>query len=390
MACVQPWCRSARGGRRASGEPRAVQAAANHPSQRDDEPARGRTCCRAAVSPPLSSRVGARRGRCGRGASTPLIFRQRSGQTGGGVGASSALARDMCGARAWGARRRAEDRHSDWVRPFCGGRLAPARPPHFSRVTLAQTHARSGPAEAVWPTWWSRAAARRRRAAAAPPARAPGTATPTRRFRRPRRRARGPARDCARHAAAPACAPAAHAAAQRAAVLQARGVARADATPCRRLAPRSQAEVFEELPTEEFAFEGIPTVPPRKDMEHFAFFCDGCRYRRVLGRAARSARPRADTRCPARSVKGSITETAATIKRRLWEGGCGRGGDMTTGKRKVISRRGHVRRFADACGRCARAPAGGAPRRACRAALRRAARAQLGGNRAHLRRPADG
>ena len=29
----------------------------------------------------------------------------------------------------------------------------------------------------------------------------------------------------------------------------------------------------------EFPFEGIPTIPPRKDMEHLAFFCDGCRYR---------------------------------------------------------------------------------------------------------------
>jgi hypothetical protein len=45
--------------------------------------------------------------------------------------------------------------------------------------------------------------------------------------------------------------------------------------------PCSQAEVFEEIATLEFQFEGIPTVPPRKDMEHFAFFCDGCRYRYV-------------------------------------------------------------------------------------------------------------
>eukprot|EP00959_Pyramimonas_sp_CCMP1952_P471160 9497950-Pyramimonas_sp.AAC.1 len=40
-----------------------------------------------------------------------------------------------------------------------------------------------------------------------------------------------------------------------------------------------QAEVFEEIATMDFPFEGIPTVPPRKDMDHFAFFCDGCRYR---------------------------------------------------------------------------------------------------------------
>ena len=29
----------------------------------------------------------------------------------------------------------------------------------------------------------------------------------------------------------------------------------------------------------DFPFEGIPTVPPRKDMQHMAFFCNGCRYR---------------------------------------------------------------------------------------------------------------
>lgn len=28
----------------------------------------------------------------------------------------------------------------------------------------------------------------------------------------------------------------------------------------------------------DFPFEGIPTVPPRKDMDHLAFFCGGCRW----------------------------------------------------------------------------------------------------------------
>jgi hypothetical protein len=32
--------------------------------------------------------------------------------------------------------------------------------------------------------------------------------------------------------------------------------------------PSLQAEVFEEIPTMEHAFHGIPTVPPRKDMSH--------------------------------------------------------------------------------------------------------------------------
>ena len=30
----------------------------------------------------------------------------------------------------------------------------------------------------------------------------------------------------------------------------------------------AQAEVFEEIATMDFPFEGIPTVPPRKDMQH--------------------------------------------------------------------------------------------------------------------------
>ena len=43
--------------------------------------------------------------------------------------------------------------------------------------------------------------------------------------------------------------------------------------------PEKEAEVFEEIATMEFPFEGIPTVPPRKNMTHLAFFCEGCRYR---------------------------------------------------------------------------------------------------------------
>lgn len=29
----------------------------------------------------------------------------------------------------------------------------------------------------------------------------------------------------------------------------------------------------------DFPFEGMPTIPPRKDMEHFTFFCGSKRYR---------------------------------------------------------------------------------------------------------------
>jgi hypothetical protein len=44
-------------------------------------------------------------------------------------------------------------------------------------------------------------------------------------------------------------------------------------------APILQAEVFEEIATMDYDFEGIPTIPPRKDVDHMAFFCSGCRYR---------------------------------------------------------------------------------------------------------------
>mmetsp|Transcript_11621 Transcript_11621/g.29693 ORF Transcript_11621/g.29693 Transcript_11621/m.29693 type:complete len:171 (+) Transcript_11621:251-763(+) len=40
-----------------------------------------------------------------------------------------------------------------------------------------------------------------------------------------------------------------------------------------------EAEVFEELSNMDMPFEGLPTVPRRKDMDHMAFFCSGCRYR---------------------------------------------------------------------------------------------------------------
>lgn len=43
--------------------------------------------------------------------------------------------------------------------------------------------------------------------------------------------------------------------------------------------PEKEAIVFEEIANMDHPFEGIPTVPPRKDMDHFAFFCNGCRYR---------------------------------------------------------------------------------------------------------------
>ncbi|KAL3136487.1 hypothetical protein ABBQ38_005741 [Trebouxia sp. C0009 RCD-2024] len=63
--------------------------------------------------------------------------------------------------------------------------------------------------------------------------------------------------------------------------------------------PEAEAEVFEEIATMDFPFEGIPTIPPRKDMDHMAFFCEGCRYR----------------------VTAYPDWTAAKVKQALWKGG---------------------------------------------------------------------
>ncbi|EIE18483.1 hypothetical protein COCSUDRAFT_38586 [Coccomyxa subellipsoidea C-169] len=63
--------------------------------------------------------------------------------------------------------------------------------------------------------------------------------------------------------------------------------------------PEKEAEVFEEIATMDFPFEGIPTVPPRKDMDHMTFFCGGCRYR----------------------VTAYPDWTAAKVKQALWAGG---------------------------------------------------------------------
>ena len=80
--------------------------------------------------------------------------------------------------------------------------------------------------------------------------------------------------------------------------------------------PEKESIVFEETASMDFPFNGLPTIPPRKDDQHLSFFCGGCRYR----------------------VKAQVSDTVGETKRRLWEGGLGRGGDMTTGKRKVIER----------------------------------------------------
>ncbi|KAG2490862.1 hypothetical protein HYH03_010780 [Edaphochlamys debaryana] len=60
-----------------------------------------------------------------------------------------------------------------------------------------------------------------------------------------------------------------------------------------------EAEVFEEIATMDLPFEGIPTVPPRKDRDHMVFFCGGCRYR----------------------ITAAPDWTVGAVKRALWAGG---------------------------------------------------------------------
>jgi hypothetical protein len=66
--------------------------------------------------------------------------------------------------------------------------------------------------------------------------------------------------------------------------------------------PEKEAEVFEEIATMAHSFEGIPSVPPRKDMTHLTFFCSGCRYR----------------------VTASPSDLVKVVKERLIAGGIGR------------------------------------------------------------------
>uniref|UniRef100_A0A383WL67 Ubiquitin-like domain-containing protein n=1 Tax=Tetradesmus obliquus TaxID=3088 RepID=A0A383WL67_TETOB len=70
----------------------------------------------------------------------------------------------------------------------------------------------------------------------------------------------------------------------------------------REIPPEKEAEVFEELATMEHSFEGIPTIPPRKDTAHMAFYCNGCRYR----------------------VAATPDMTVAQVKQALWAGGIAR------------------------------------------------------------------
>jgi hypothetical protein len=81
-------------------------------------------------------------------------------------------------------------------------------------------------------------------------------------------------------------------------------------TPNNKQHPPKKAEVFEEVATMDHPFEGIPTVPPHKDVAHMAAYCDGCRYR----------------------VTCSPDWTAARLKQALWDGGIARANKAQDGE----------------------------------------------------------
>ena len=118
--------------------------------------------------------------------------------------------------------------------------------------------------------------------------------------------------------------------------------------------PTAQAEVFEEVATMDHPFEGIPTVPPPRDVSRLAFFCEGCRY----------------------LVTGQPDWTVAQVGERLaGKGGRVCGGGVWAGAAEAAERvvpplrRRRARRSSRRCGRGAsRAPTSRpapAPRPAC-------------------------
>ena len=63
--------------------------------------------------------------------------------------------------------------------------------------------------------------------------------------------------------------------------------------------PEHEALVFEEVPTDELYYEGIPLVPPRQNMTHMVVYLNGCRYR----------------------VEAYPDWTVGRLKQALWNGG---------------------------------------------------------------------
>ena len=52
-----------------------------------------------------------------------------------------------------------------------------------------------------------------------------------------------------------------------------------DCDTMREILPEEEPAVFEEVPTDEFQYEGIPLVPPRRQMTHMTAYFGGMRFR---------------------------------------------------------------------------------------------------------------
>ena len=78
------------------------------------------------------------------------------------------------------------------------------------------------------------------------------------------------------------------------------------------ISPEEEPLAFEEVPTRDYLYEGIPLVPPRANMAHMSVLCRGCRYR----------------------VEAYPDWTVGRLKRALWEGGIRRS-DPAEGVRRT-------------------------------------------------------
>jgi len=87
----------------------------------------------------------------------------------------------------------------------------------------------------------------------------------------------------------------------------------------REIAPEDEAAVFEEIPNFSWTFahlKDVPTVPARRNMTHVACWWSGCRYRVAF------------------DVEGG--GTVGALRRKLFDGGMGRGDEMSTGARRKV------------------------------------------------------
>eukprot|EP00793_Prasinoderma_coloniale_P006850 PRCOL_00001681-RA len=66
------------------------------------------------------------------------------------------------------------------------------------------------------------------------------------------------------------------------------------------IAPERECYVFEEIPTMDYPWEGMPTIPPHKDREHLTFFTEKDKRFRV---------------------RANPDEDVADVKRRMFDGG---------------------------------------------------------------------